>query len=253
MQKKILVVDDEAEVREYLKGVLAQKGYDVSEASGGGKALTKLNEENFDLLLLDLIMPGMDGLELLKVIRLSKKLLPVIILTAYGSDKRLKEAISLGVANFVGKGEGIAELINKIEGSFNVSSGKEKEKIDILLVEDEPAVSEYFDEILKKEGYIVKAVVRGEEAISIVIKNKPRLILLDIMLPGIDGIETLRQIRKFDQKVIVIVVSAHLDTISEVDRYTLDIYAELEKPLGADGLKRYVRQALESLESNEKQ
>ena len=122
MQKKILVVDDEAEVREYLKGVLAQKGYDVSEASGGGKALTKLNEENFDLLLLDLIMPGMDGLELLKVIRLSKKLLPVIILTAYGSDKRLKEAISLGVANFVGKGEGIAELINKIEGSFNVSS-----------------------------------------------------------------------------------------------------------------------------------
>jgi len=246
MPKKILVVDDEAEVREYLKSVLEQKGYAVTEVSGGEKVLAKLNEENFDLVLLDLVMPGMDGLEVLKVIRASRKLLPVIIVTAYGSDKRLKEAISLGAVNFVGKGEGIAELINKIEGSLNIFPGTEGKKIDILVVEDEPAVSEYFEEILAGYGYTVKIASSGEEAISLVIKNNPRLILLDIMLPGIDGIETLRQIRKFDQKVIAFVVSAHLDTINEVDRYSLDIYTELEKPLGVDKLKRYVHEVLGS-------
>ncbi len=245
MPKKILVVDDEAEVREYLKSVFEQRGYAVKEASGGENALAILNEEDFDLMLLDLVMPGMDGFQVLKAIRASKKFLPVIIVTAYGTDKRLKEAISLGAVNFVGKGEGIAELIKKIESCLNLSPASiEGEKIDILVVEDEPAVSGYFAEILRGDGYTVKVARSGEEGISLVIKNNPRLILLDIMLPGIDGIETLRQVRKIDRKVTVFIVSAHLDIISEVDRYSLDIYAELEKSLGGDELKRYVREVL---------
>ena len=245
MPKKILVVDDEAEVREYLKSVLEQRGYAVKEASGGEKALTILNEEDFDLLLLDLVMPGMDGFQVLKAIRASKKFLPVIVVTAYGTDKRLKEAISLGAVSFVGKSESISEFIKKIESSLNLSPASiEEEKIDILVVEDEPMVSEYFAEILQGDGYTVKVAGSGEEGISLVIKNHPRLILLDIMLPGIDGIETLRQVRKVDQKVTVFIISAHLDTISEIDRYSLDIYAELEKPLGGDELKGYVGEIL---------
>lgn len=246
MRKKILVVDDEPEVREYLKNVLEQKGYTVSEAPEGRKALATLKEESFDLVLLDLVMPDMDGFGVLKAIRSFNKSLPVIILTAYGTDKKLKEAISLGVTNFVGKGEGISELINKIEGSLDLSSRSEKGKIDILIVEDESAVAEYLKKVLREDGYIVKVASRGEVAISLVIETSPRLILLDVMLPGIDGIETLKEIRKINKEVIVIILSAHVDTVSEIDRYALDIYSELDKPVGSNELKCYVRQALNS-------
>ena len=170
MAKKILVVDDEPEVRQFLKNALTTRGYAVMEAAGGRQALSKLREEKFDLMLLDLVMPDLDGLEVLKELRPAGSHLPVVILTAYGTEVKMKEAIGLGAVSFIDKAISLDELIKKIESCFSLGVEGKAEKADILVVDDDPGVTTYFKDILEGDGYKVIVTSSGEEAISLVIR-----------------------------------------------------------------------------------
>lgn len=117
-------------------------------------------------------------------------------------------------------------------------------KLDILIVDDEPSVGEYLKDLLEQDGYSVMIITRGEEAVEFIRQNSPGLILLDILLPDIGGIEVLKRVRKFDRKVIVFIITAYEYSVDDVDKYTLDIYAQIEKPVNGNELKRYIRQAL---------
>jgi DNA-binding NtrC family response regulator len=104
-KKRVLIVDDEPNVRLMLNTTLTSVGYDVSETGDGQAALDQLSGSgpHHDLILLDLLMPRMDGMELLRRLRAGGNVIPVVILTAHGSIPEAVEAMKLGAIDFLAK------------------------------------------------------------------------------------------------------------------------------------------------------
>lgn len=100
---RILVVDDKEVVRDGVGLTLARSGHGVCPASDGASALEQLDKRKIDLVITDLSMPGMDGLELLHAIRERDEHMPVILMTAYGSIEKAVEAMRAGAWDFVTK------------------------------------------------------------------------------------------------------------------------------------------------------
>ena len=102
-KKSILIVDDEEQICRIIQKVLSQEGYLTSTALSGEEALKQLKKTPVDLVILDLKMPSMDGLEMLKRARRFQKKLRAILLTAYGTASSAREAMNLGVYDFLTK------------------------------------------------------------------------------------------------------------------------------------------------------
>ena len=107
---KILVVDDEEGARELFNTILSDEGYDVTLANNGSDALTRMQADAFDLVVTDIKMPGMDGLQLLQEIRKTGSKADVIMVTAYGEVESYLKAMSLGAAEYINKPIRIKEL-----------------------------------------------------------------------------------------------------------------------------------------------
>ena len=101
--KKILVVDDEESVRIILKKMLEEGGYIAETANNGGEALEAMKGTHFDMLISDINMPVMNGVELLNKAKESFPMMPVIFITAYGNDKIIIEAMKVGLADYIEK------------------------------------------------------------------------------------------------------------------------------------------------------
>ncbi|HID96778.1 MAG TPA: sigma-54-dependent Fis family transcriptional regulator, partial [Thermodesulfobacteriaceae bacterium] len=103
MKERILIVDDDPNIRDGSSQVLSRAGYDVSEASTGAEALSLVDRFEFDLILLDLKMPDVNGLDLLRNIRENDQQVPVVMITAYGTIQNAVEAMRLGADDFLPK------------------------------------------------------------------------------------------------------------------------------------------------------
>jgi DNA-binding response OmpR family regulator len=112
---RILVVEDDSAIRRGVVDALRFQGYVASEASNGDEAFTMALEPRYDLLLLDLILPGKQGLEILKEVRLAYPTLPVIIVTAKGDETDRVNGLKLGADDYVVKPFSIKELMARIE------------------------------------------------------------------------------------------------------------------------------------------
>jgi DNA-binding NtrC family response regulator len=107
---KILVVDDEEGARELFNTILTDEGYDVTLANNGADALTRMQGDVYDLVVTDIKMPGMDGLQLLQELRKTGSKADVIMVTAYGEVESYLKAMSLGAAEYINKPIRIKEL-----------------------------------------------------------------------------------------------------------------------------------------------
>ena len=103
MRESILVVDDEAGVRSSLAGILGDEGYAVEAVESGEAALAALENRRYDLLLLDVWMPGMDGLEVLARVRMLDPEVPVVVISGHGSIETAVKAVRMGAQDFVEK------------------------------------------------------------------------------------------------------------------------------------------------------
>ena len=123
--KSILVIDDNDDIRGLLSLVLQKEGYEVLEAAGGSEALIKINESKPDLILLDVMMPGLSGLEVLATIRESreKKIseVPVIMITAKSTTDDIDAAIELGANSYIVKPFRPANLVEKVSEIFQAA------------------------------------------------------------------------------------------------------------------------------------
>jgi DNA-binding response OmpR family regulator len=120
-KKKILIVDDEDDILHFLELVLREKGYEVSTASGGHEALTKAQVDRPDLVLLDIMMPQMDGWEVLKLLRVDEatRAIPVAMLSARTEAKDRVQGLQEGAIDYICKPFSLQELLGKIETIFS--------------------------------------------------------------------------------------------------------------------------------------
>ncbi len=120
-----------------------------------------------------------------------------------------------------------------------------KKPLQILVVDDEPNVGMIFHRILSQEGYEVISASNGEECLRSIRKQSPHLVFLDVRMPGIDGIETLRRIRETHPSLPVIVMTAYKTITSAIESMKLGAFDYLVKPLDTDKIKAFVKQALD--------
>ncbi len=115
---RIIIIDDEAAIRESLQLLLELEGFEVVTAPDGAKGLKVLEESVFDLVLLDLALPGQSGFEILQAIRARHANLPVIMITAYGTVQNVVEAMHFGANNFIQKPWDNEKLLADIRGAI---------------------------------------------------------------------------------------------------------------------------------------
>ena len=119
MKQNILIVDDEISIQESLSGILQDEGYEVSLAPDGNKALKILDEGSFDLVFLDIVMPGMDGIETLKKIKKKHPDVYVIIISAYGTIETSVKAIKYGAFDFIEKPLSLEKVVLTVKHAFD--------------------------------------------------------------------------------------------------------------------------------------
>jgi DNA-binding NtrC family response regulator len=223
----ILIVDDNVNLTRAMAFVLKRKGYTVITAKDGLEGVRKTKESSFTLILMDIKMPRLNGVEALKRILKIQPDSIVVMTTAYSVDDLIQEALQEGAYGVIHKPVNPEEIITLLETiSENMQEG------NILIVDDNPGTCKAFKNILRRKGYHVIISETGEEAISQVKSNKFDIIFLDMKLPTMNGLETYLNIKKIDPEATVIMVTAYRQEVDDLLQIALDnsAYASLYKP-----------------------
>lgn len=235
MEQKILVIDDELAVRELLYDALIKAGYKVIATHKGEEALEMFQAQKPDLALLDFKLPDINGLEVLKKVRGSDNKTKIVMLTGAGAEGLEQEARLSGASGFLRKSLGI-DVIVKAVNEICRKKGEYKEE-KILVIDDDPNISSLIKDFLEKKGYHIIVASSGEEGLEKFKEEKPILILLDVNLPGMDGIMTLKRIRQIDEEVGVIMVTAVMDNTIFNEAKNLGAYEYIVKPFDLNYLE----------------
>jgi CheY-like chemotaxis protein len=121
-KRRILIVDDEPDFLAVMSARLEASDYEVAQAATGEEALEQIKKTKPDAVLLDILMPGIDGLEVLRRIRKMDNSLPVYIITAFSTDERFKEANKLGASGFIVKTDDLAKEVDNITSALDMSA-----------------------------------------------------------------------------------------------------------------------------------
>ncbi|MFH1594502.1 MAG: response regulator [Candidatus Omnitrophota bacterium] len=209
---KILVVDDEVGIRELLRKALEIKGHTVSTVPSADQSLTIIRRQEFDLLILDIGLGEESGLTLLKKIRGYNKEIPIIIYSGSVTADLEKEARIAGANEVLKKDIGIEPLVEQI-GKVAKSrlaashvSYEEGEK-PILIVDDDDGIRRLLTGFFKKKGYKTLEAENGQKALELARSQNISAVLLDIEMPGIDGLATLEELLKINPKLGVVMVT----------------------------------------------
>ena len=116
---RVLVVDDERAIRKFLRAALNAQGYIVYEASNGEEALKAMREKSYDVIILDVRMPEMSGIQVMTELRKLDPFIEVIIMTGYASVDNAKKIMELGAYDYMLKPYNIEELMEKIEAAYD--------------------------------------------------------------------------------------------------------------------------------------
>ncbi len=243
--KKILIIDDEIGVRNLFYDALTQAGYVALTASRGDQGVDIAAAEKPDLVLMDMMMPGEKQLSLLQKLRAKMPQLPVVVLSGYVNADIEKESFELGAVEILNKDMGIEELLSKIkkildakDKIFNPQKSTKKDKI--LIVDDEEPIRTFLSMFFQKKGFQTLQAPRGEDALSLVKSEKPSIILLDINMPGMDGVLTLKKIREIDSEVGVVMATAIQDEEIAAETSRLGAYHYVLKPFDLQYLELVV-------------
>lgn len=240
--KKVFVLEDEKILFDALMQKLRKAGFSAVGSEDGAEGIERIKAEKPDLLLLDIMLPGKGGFEVLEELRKNEatKKLPVIIISNSGQPVEIDRAIKLGVRDYLVKAEfDPAEVIEKVEKVLGKGLAEAPETSEVkrdekprsavppasagrvLVVEDDKFLRDLVVKKLRNEGFTVYEAIDGEEGLQITSKESPEFILLDLILPGIDGFEVLRRLKEQPAtKNIPVIVLSNLGQTEDVTKAT---------------------------------
>jgi CheY-like chemotaxis protein len=215
-QNLVVVVDDDPQVCELLTRTLTREGLRVKAAQSGLEGLELIREVRPQVIILDVMMPGMDGWAVLVQLKSDSALLdiPVIMLTIV-DDKKMGYA--LGAADYMTKPIDRERLVVILKKHLSASS-----QAPVLLVEDDPTTREMLRRLLEKEGWPVSEAENGRIGLERVKENRPGLVLLDLMMPEMDGFGFVAELRKCEEWRDIPVVVVTAKDITAEDRLLLN-------------------------------
>lgn len=209
--------------------ILEAKGYEVKSENSGETAIAKVKEESYDVILMDIKMPAMNGVEAFKHIKKISPKTAVIMITAYSVEDLIKEALQEGVFGVLRKPLDIDKLIEQIELS------KERGML-ILITDDDPNTRETFKDVLEAKGYKVSTAATGEEAIELSRERPSDILFMDMKLPALNGLEAYLAIKEINPRVIAVIVTGYYEETKGLVDKALEkgAYTFLQKPLDMD-------------------
>jgi two-component system, NtrC family, response regulator HydG len=212
-QARILVVDDNADLLRTLALILKRSGYTVDVAEDGASAVEKFKTNNFDLALMDIVMPRMDGVEAFRKIRESKPGARVILMTAYSDEELIRSALDQGAYSAIYKPIDIAKMMNLINEVVL--------KPLVLIVDDDVDLCNSMARMFELKGYRASTAHSGEEAIRIVRQTQCAIAFIDVKMPYMDGLETYLKLRKINPNITTIMMTGYRDEVSETVKKAL--------------------------------
>jgi GAF domain-containing protein/CheY-like chemotaxis protein len=236
----VLVIDDEAAVRDLMQRFLSREGFHVVVAASGEEGLRQARELRPDAITLDVMMPGLDGWAVLSALKADPALadIPVVMLTIV-DDKNLGYA--LGASDYLTKPIDRERLTTVLE--------KYRRERLVLVVDDELPVRQLLRRMLEPEGYTVVEAENGRAAMEQLVDVRPDVILLDLMMPEMDGFQFVAEFRRHEhwRDIPVVVITAK--DLSSEDRLRLNGYVQTILQKGAydrDALMTEVRDLVAS-------
>ncbi len=224
---KILVVEDDPVCLAMITNRLEAKGYKVVKATTGEDGVELAKEEKPDLILMDMILPGMHGLEATKIIKEDPETsdIPVFAVTALNSADIMKECYEDGICVFIRKPYDLDDLFKYIERYIGEKKTAAKK---VMLIDDNPALVKMMSRRIKGQGYDVVAAPDGMVRVDEVKKIKPDLIILDIDMLEDWGFFVFKILKRDkDTKCIPIILTA--------TQLSSDELKDLAEQLGAEG------------------
>jgi CheY-like chemotaxis protein len=221
----VLIIDDDKATHDLLERDFAEQGYEVLHAMGGREGLKVAKAARPDLITLDIIMPDLDGWSVLKALKDDPELreIPVVLATIM-ADRDM--GFALGAADFVTKPFDRDQLVQAVSRHRRGDGSAQ-----VLVVDDDARSRDMLRRTLQKEGWTVAEAVNGREALVQLERSRPALVLLDLMMPEMDGFEVLERMRREDawRDIPVIIVSAKDLTREEADRLNGQVVKVLQK------------------------
>jgi signal transduction histidine kinase/DNA-binding response OmpR family regulator len=221
----VLSIDDEEPAHELLERELASAGFYILHAAGGREGLKLAKQARPDVITLDIIMPDLDGWSVLKALKADPELcdIPVVLVTIMG-DRDL--GFALGAADYITKPLDRDLLMRAVGRHVRGGDGAQ-----VLVVDDDPKTRDMLRRTLQKAGWTVAEAANGCEALEALERVRPALVLLDLLMPGMDGFEVLERLNGDStwREVPVIIVTAKDLTPDDVDRLNGRVAKVLQK------------------------
>jgi len=258
-QRSVLIVDDEEELRSVLTEFLQGQGLDVIQAANGLEALLQVKRARPGTVILDITMPRLGGLDALKRIRAFDPSITAIILTGIVDDALRRQALALGARSVFVKPVALADLWRAVGGADTTplaptehqesspwsppSAGPVTGPIArILVIDDDAGLREALGEFLRTRGYATRLAVDGVGGMAAVMEDAPDVVLLDIEMPGLNGVAALNAIRAMAPDLKVIMVSGTTDTDLSKRALAAGAFDYVTKPIDF----AYLTQSLET-------
>ena len=232
----VLVVDDDRRMVKTICDILAARGYDTIKAYSGEEAVDRVAEETVDCVLMDIKMPGIDGVEALTMIRRTSPDLPVVLMSAYASEEKIGEARRQGGYAVLAKPLNIQQIL-----SFLSLLRKEE---SILVVDNDPDFCQTLKDIVQARGYQVNTETDVEKVLAHMEKSYKLLVVLDINLCAPEREDILVKIREhYPTKPVVLVAEYKEGVAACIERgFQIGAHVCLYKPFETEELIRVIKE-----------
>ena len=246
---RVLIVEDDGVTKAKLAEVIEREGFEVVTAEHGKEALEILKTTSCNIVIADLKMPHVDGLELLHTVKRIAPDCEVILTTAYGETDTVITAIREGALDYLKKPIDLNQLIITLGRAKELIAEKIKVPFfpHLLLAEDDTSTRERLARVLEKENWTVNMVADGVEAMAAFQNTKVDIVLMDIKMPRKNGLDALHEMRTITSDFEAIIFSGHGDESQAIQALRAGAACFLKKPIDLDELIIAVEKANEKL------
>ncbi len=237
-RKRILIVDDEKNLRTTLGDILQAEGYDVSLAASGEEGVELCEKGNYDVVFLDVRMPGITGVETFRAIRRHREGTRVIMMSAYSVEELKRVALDEGAIAFLTKPLNLQVVINLIRESKDTA---------ILVVADEEETANLIGNSLKQQGYRVILVRTAHDALELLEQIRFDLIFIDVALPSMNGLDLYLAIKKLTTTAVAVMITGLEEEFQRLAEEAVrqTAYTIVRKPLDLDMILELLKRITE--------